>query len=279
MNIRIRAAVMVTTLALAVTAHPTSAPAEGEPVVVGTAYSVASKVYGIDRTLVVHLPNGYEEGGREYPVLYLVDGGVHQDFIPMAGMETLAYLSGQYRPFILVGIQTENRYHELIVESDVPEDLELLPDCGGAADFRRHVRGEVIPWVEERYGTSGESALIGESLAGLFITETFLREPETVTHYIAVSPSLWWRNMALSHEAADLLQTLDFPADRSFFLTVASEGGMMEEGVERLAAALEAHAPEGLRWWYEPMPDEDHHTIYNPATLKALRLVFAPEGE
>lgn len=247
------------------------------PVVIGTSIAFESDVLNQTRHLVVHLPAGYEQGNQDYPVLYLVDGGVQQDFIPMAGMEALASLSGQYRPFILVGVQTENRYHELTALSTVEYDLEMIPDNGGAKDFRRHLLEEVKPWVKARYRTSGEDGIIGESLAGLFIAETFLRTPDSFTHYISVSPSLWWLDMGLSKEAAGLLQDPDFPSDRSFYLTVASEGGAMLEGVERLNAALENHAPRGLQWWYQPMPDEHHHTIYNPATLRALRLVFAPE--
>jgi predicted alpha/beta superfamily hydrolase len=252
-------------------------PAEGSPVVVGTAVPLASAVYDGTRTVVVRLPAGYEEGEAAYPVLYVVDGGARQDFVPMAGLAELATLSGQYRPFILVGVQTENRYHELTVRSDVAADLEVNPDCGGAAAFRRHLQEEVKPFVEGRYRTTGEDAVIGESLAGLFITETFLREPHTFSHYMAVSPSLWWRDMGLAREAAGLLQASWFPADRSLYLTVADEGGAMQEGVDRLVNALAAHAPSGTVWWYDPMPDEQHHTIYHPAALRALRLVFPPE--
>ena len=83
--------------------------------------------------------------------------------------------------------------------------------------------------------------------------------------------------MGLSREASSLLQRDGFPADRTFYLTIANEGGTMLEGAQRLAKALEADAPSGLRWWYDPMPEEEHHTIYNPAVLRALRLVFAPD--
>jgi len=214
-----------------------------------------------------------------YPVLYLLDGGIAQDFLPMVGMSALGSLSGQYRAFILVGIQSENRYLEMTAPSTVADDLKAIANNGGAATLRRFIGDEIKPWVTANYRTSGEDAVIGESLAALFISETFLRAPQSFDHYIAVSPSLWWRDMGLSQEASALLSATDFPADRTFFLTIASEGGTMLEGVDRLAEALTNHAPEGTRWWYEPLPQEHHHTIYNPATLRALRHVFAPRQE
>jgi predicted alpha/beta superfamily hydrolase len=246
------------------------------PVTIGSQILLESGIYGTGRTVTVSLPWSYGDGNRRYPVLYVVDGGVQQDFLPMAGMSALGSLSMQYREFILVGVQTENRYVELTAASALEDDLRWLPENGGAEQFRRHLLDEVKPWIEARYRTSGEDAIIGESLAGLFITETFLRTPASFDHFIAVSPSLWWRGEGLSHEAADLLAEGGF-GGHSLYLTIADEGEDMQTGMDRLVAALEAGAPDDLTWWYRPMPDEHHGTIYNPATLDALRLVFAPE--
>ncbi|MFT5233747.1 MAG: putative alpha/beta superfamily hydrolase [Candidatus Krumholzibacteriia bacterium] len=246
---------------------------------VGQSFPYSSAVFEDTRTLNVYLPADYDSSSTNYPVLYLLDGGVTQDFIPIVGMAALGPLSGQYRPFIVVGIQTENRYFELTTPSEIERDVQAIPNNGGAEKLRRYIVDEVKPWVAANYRTSGEDAVIGESLAGLFISETFLTAPETFTHYIAVSPSMWWRDMSLSKEAMALLQGDDFPSDRSIYLTIADEGGIMLEGVERLAEALKNHAPAGTKWWYEPMPNEHHNTIYNPATLQALRLIFAPQTE
>ena len=40
-------------------------------------------------------------------------------------------------------------------------------------------------------------AVVGESLAGLFILETFFEEPQLFGTYIALSPTLWWNAQAL----------------------------------------------------------------------------------
>ena len=135
---------------------------------------------------------------------------------------------------------------------------------------------EVRPAVNAAFRTSGETAIIGESVAGFFIAETFLTAPDNFDHYISVSPSMWWDDMGLAKSASDLLAGHAYENPKSFYLTVADEGGEHREGVDKLVAALEAATPEGLTWWYEPMEGEHHHTIYNPASLKALRLIFAP---
>lgn len=126
--------------------------------------------------------------------------------------------------------------------------------------------------MESRYRTTDQRVVLGESLAGLFVVDTFLRAPETFDMYIAVSPSLWWRGALLANSAAERLQD-DFPADRSLYLASADEADIIA-GIEPLVAALREHAPASLRWWYEPMPEEHHNTIYHPATLRALRLML-----
>ena len=43
-----------------------------------------------------------------------------------------------------------------------------------------------------------------------------------------------------------------------------------------LAGILKKGAPTALKWFYQPLPEETHATIYHPAALEALRRIFAP---
>ena len=70
------AAVMAVSFAAPVLAQ-TAAPAASTPISVGDAYSVRSTVLDEDRRIMVHLPSGYEQSGRSYPVLYLLDPEAH----------------------------------------------------------------------------------------------------------------------------------------------------------------------------------------------------------
>jgi hypothetical protein len=117
--------------------------------------------------------------------------------------------------------------------------------------------------------------VIGESLAGLFIVETLLRQPALFDTYIAASPSLWWDNQSLAKEATALLAKAD-PAvvgSRRIWLTLGSEGAEMLAAVETLAAALKPVTGQG-RFTYHPLPDEHHNTIFHPAAGLALRQLY-----
>lgn len=265
-----------TGLSLACKAAPASAPLVEELTIsIGTQLPISSTILGEPRTLSVFLPWSYDQRQEPFPVLYLIDGGPEQDFMPVAGLAALASLSAQYREFIVIGVETFDRRYELTTPSQVAYDLQQIPKNGGADDFRRFIHEEVQPLIESRYRTTGERLVLGESLAGLFIVDTFLRSPETFDMYIAVSPSLWWRQAELAKSASNHLQA-SFPTGKSLYIASADEPDILA-GIDPLARALRAHAPASLCWWYESMPDEHHNTIYHPATLRALRLMLGAD--
>ena len=115
---------------------------------------------------------------------------------------------------------------------------------------------------------------MGESLAGLFVAETFLKQPDAFDGYIAIDPSLWWDKEALARAAPALLAQ-QTPGAHALFMAIADSGPAMRLGQAQLAAAVKAAALPDLAFTYVQMFDERHGTIYHRAALNALRLVFA----
>ncbi|NQD35945.1 alpha/beta hydrolase [Permianibacter sp. IMCC34836] len=221
----------------------------------------------------MYLPPGYDDSKATYPVLYLLDGGVDEDFIHIAGIASLAADWRNIREFIVIGVASLDRYHELDHPSAVPAEQQRWPTAGGSAQFREFLAKELIPYVQQHFRVSDESVLMGESAAGLFVTETFLRQPALFNGYIAISPSLWWDGQSLAKAAPGLLATANLHNKR-LYLALGDEGGEMEDGVNKLVAAVKAAAPADFHWSYTPMPQESHSTIYHPAALAALRQFF-----
>ena len=247
---------------------------DGAPIVIGASHAVPSAVLGETRRVNVWLPASYGSGDGRYPVLYLIDGGMEEDFHHISGLAQISGAYGVTREFIVVGVESgATRKRDLTFPSADPEDIKQAPHNGGAAKYRRFLAEELKPWVEARYRTDGDDTLMGESLAALFVVETLLRAPELFDGYVAVSPSLWWNRGSLAREAEGLLRSRSFSSKR-LFLTVANEGEAM--GVDALAAALKAVNPPGLSWTFEPMPAETHASIYHPAATRAFRVIYAP---
>jgi hypothetical protein len=244
------------------------------PVVIATSYTLESSVLGQTRRINVYLPPSYAVGDARFPVLYLLDGGVKEDFFHIAGIASLAADFRKIREFIVVGIEGIDRYHDFTYPTTVESDSQRLPTNGGSARFRMFLGSELTPFIEQRFRVTEESVLMGESAAGLFVTETLLRQPDLFRGYIAVSPMLWWDGQSLAREADSLLRK-PFPPARRLYLTIADEGGPMGEGVDRLVEALQAHAPGDMDWIFVPMGQETHGTVFHPAALSAVRRLFA----
>jgi predicted alpha/beta superfamily hydrolase len=257
---------------------PVSAAEKSLPLVIGETFTIDSKVLGETRRLNVYLPAGYAAApDTRFPVLYMPDGGIAEDFLHVAGLIQVSAGNGTMRPFILVGIENTQRRRDLTGPTENEDDKKIAPRVGESEAFRLFLRRELMAEVRARYRTTKETAIVGESLAGLFVVETFLLEPDLFDTYIAVDPSLWWNKQRLVADAADRLQARK-GLDKVLYL--ASSGDDERIGAtQRFADTLAKHAPRGLRWHYEKMPDEKHSTIYHPAALKAFRAVFQPRKD
>ena len=246
----------------------------GEDIVLGHSVTIESEILGEERRINLYLPPDYEElPDQRYPALFLLDGGVHEDFLHIAGIASLAADFRRIRPFIVVGIEGIDRYHDLFPSSKVASEMERLPTAGGAAEFRRFLGEELLPFISANYRVSEDTVLIGESAAGLFVVETLLRTPMLFGGYIAVSPSLWWDGQALAKSASKVLRDTK-PRGRRAFLTIADEGGEMREGLDAVVQALRSRGEGSVDVTFEPMESESHGTIFHPAALRAVRLFF-----
>lgn len=238
------------------------------PIVVGEARIVQSKALNEARTVNVYLPPGYKTSGKRYPVLYLIDGGVEQDFLHVAGTSQLGGIWGRSEDIIVVGIETKDRRKELTGPTRDPELLKKYPTAGGSAAFRAFIRNEVKPLISSNYRVSGKDAVIGESLAGLFIVETYLREPKLFGGYAAISPSLWWDKERLSFEAKRNVTPAQ--SQHRLYLTIANEGGEQQAATDRLLSAL----PSASSVCHAPRPDLTHAIIYHAVSPTAFQFLF-----
>lgn len=242
------------------------------PLVIGETFTIDSKILNETRRINVYLPPGYAEApAGKFPVLYMPDGGLAEDFLHVAGLVQVGVGNGTMRPFVLVGIENTQRRRDMTGPTENENDRKIAPRVGGSAAFRAFLRDELMPQVKARYRTTNETAIVGESLAGLFVVETFLTEPELFDTYIAFDPSLWWNDQKLVNGAAKNLPK----TAKTLYFASSDEPGIIVN-TEKLADALAKHAPPTLHWHYEKMPEEHHGTIYHPAALKAFRAVLKP---
>jgi predicted alpha/beta superfamily hydrolase len=269
----IGAAILILSSPLPAQSSATDASAPS-PIAIGETFTIQSKTLSETRRINVYTPPQYTESrDTRLPVLYMPDGGIAEDFLHVAGLVQVSTGNGTMRPFILVGIENTQRRRDLTGPTQNVEDKKIAPKVGGSAAFRQFIRSELMPLINSRYRTTRETAIIGESLAGLFIVETLFLEPDLFDTYIAFDPSVWWNDGELVNRAAERLRTGNF-AGRTLY--VASSVDDRAGQLRRFAEMLRNSAPKNLKWEFEPMPDETHATIYHPAALRALRRLFKP---
>ena len=197
------------------------------------------------------------------------DGGVGEDFLHIAGLVQVLTGNGTMRPVLVVGIENTERRRDMTGPTESAEDRKIAPRVGGSAVFRAFIRDELMPEVRKRYRTTTETAIVGESLAGLFVVETFLLAPELFDTYIAFDPSLWWNNGKVVAGAGEALRGKSL-AGKSLFIASSGDAKLIEP-VTRLAAVVEK---SDARIRHEHMAGETHATIYHPAALRAFGLLF-----
>jgi uncharacterized protein len=242
----------------------------------GFTHTIQSEILGGPREINVWVPPiaDDERAFARFPAIYVLDGGVDQDFPHIAGLGQLGALSWTHQRLIIVGVKTENRRAELTRQPHNARHAAEFPEAGGARRFQQFLAEEVIPFVEARYPTGEVRTLMGESLAGLFVIDTFLHEPNMFNSYAAISPSLWWDDQ---HFARDGGHDLEGRAvgNTTIYLTIANEGGATQAGMDRFLRLLEA-APEGSVHWrfVDRSATDTHATIYHGAALDALRWLY-----
>ena len=90
---------------------PLRAQETHSPYVIGTTRQLHSDVLGEDRQLIIHLPQGYERGQQQYPVMYLLDGDAH--FHHTTGITHFLTRGGYMPAMIVVAIPNTDRTRDL----------------------------------------------------------------------------------------------------------------------------------------------------------------------
>ena len=259
---------------IAAQSQPTMSPAITSPATDSMpqheSFHIKSVALGEDRLINVYLPAKYRASpsAAALPVLYMPDGGTDEDFPHIAHAVDSLIIAGAIRAVMVVGIPNTERRRDLTGPTRVASDSAIAPHVGKSAQFRQFIRDELIPDISRRYRVTGERTIIGESLAGLFIVETFLDDHALFTHYVAFDPSVWWNGGALIASAKAKIAAFD-SRPHSLYLATSKEPSTAV-GTSQLAKMLAAANVKGLQWTYLPRTDLEHSNIFRTLEIRGL---------
>lgn len=240
---------------------------------IGETVTFTSSVLGEERQLNVYLPNGYAENKeKEYPVIYLLDGSMDEDFIHIAGLVQFGSFSWieMVPESIVVGIANVNRNRDYTYPSTDKEYVNKYPETGHSEAFIKFVEEEVQPLVEDTFRVTDEKTLIGQSLGGLVATEILFKKPDLFTNYIIVSPSLWY-----DYESLLKLNPVSYKGKKKIFIAVGKEGDVMERVATELYEKLQKEKGKKTTLGFKFLPEQDHGDALHLAVYHAFETLFA----
>ena len=118
------------------------------PVVAHESFTLPSSHPAEARHINVYKPPGYDTCKGRYPVLYMPDGGLEEDFPHVAEAVDKATRKGEIQPLVVVGIEHTQRRRDMTAPTHVASDQELAPQVRGSAAFRALIANELVPVVQ-----------------------------------------------------------------------------------------------------------------------------------
>ncbi len=247
------------------------------PINIGETVILTSKILKQDRALNIYLPESYDATSyKKYEVIYLLDGGMDEDFLHIAGLVQFANFSwiSMIPESIVVGIVNIDRKHDLTFPSNSVRDKKEFPTTGGSADFIQFITNEVQPYINSNYNVSETKTLIGQSLGGLLASEILLKQPSAFTNYIIVSPSTWWDDQSILD-----LKPKKLDGFKNIHISVGKEGPMMETGATNLYYTLWQAYGDNAAVSYEYLKEQDHGDALHLSVYKAFQEMSANSKE
>ena len=228
--------------------------------------SLQSQVLKQNRKLHICLPEGYDESVTNYPVIYILDAvDRDQHAVPTA---RFLFLNQKMPKAIIVGILNIDRNHDFL-----PDSSKNAPTGGGADNFVRFFKSELIPYISKNFKAEPFKVLIGHSYGGVFAMHALITDPELFDAYIAIDPSFWYKdNLPIRNAKEEFQKAKDW--DRSIFITGREGEGMKGMGINDMDSLLKLSAPKDLAWKVVSYPNEDHGSVTFKSVYDGLRYIF-----
>ncbi|WP_312173742.1 alpha/beta hydrolase-fold protein [Chryseobacterium sp.] len=243
-----------------------------KPLTIGEIRTIKSKILNEDRTLNIYLPQNFDRA-KSYPVIYLLDGSMNEDFIHVTGLIQFFNQMYSMSETIVVGIANVDRKRDFTFHTDLKDLQKDYPTTGHSDKFISFLEKELKPYIENQFKTTDEY-LFGQSLGGLLATEILLKKPEMFTHYFIISPSLWWDDESLLKQAGQLLNKIPHTKKFIYISVGKGEHPVMVKDAEDLFDVLKKANKKNWTVEYKMMETDNHATILHRSLYEGLLKLF-----
>jgi len=255
---------------------------------------ISSEITGQDYRLFVVMPENLSStSAAVYDVVYVLDIN-SEDSTQLVQFQRAFTQLPDIPDFILVGVgfAPDEEHRGLRTAHFSPsndeeidrEILALLPSLsasenvqnwqsGGAREFARVMKSEIVPYLENNFSASGSDTVMGASLAGLFLSMILLEQPEIFDNYVITSPSTWWNDFELFENTGSLHSE---NLKGKVYLSVGGlENSEMLESYNRLSNVLEENDSANLMFKSEVIEDQTHLSVIPISYMNGLSYIFS----
>ena len=256
------------------TGSSTQEPVNNASILLGQEVSLYSKVLDEERKLLIRLPENYRaDNANGYPVLVTLDGQTH--FKHISG--TVDWLSNQ-----------ASRIPEMIVvaitNTQRGRDMTAGHNNGGADNFIKFIKTELVPYIDSTYHTASFRILAGHSMAGHLTLNVLNQAPDLFNAYITMSP--WFHQDRGETKLIDMLaHKLKRPeyANKFVFASIGDEKRLKPK-YDRFIDTLAAKTHKKMLWQHKVSDKDNHMSIPSNTINDALTFIFeaqrlSPESE
>lgn len=243
-----------------------------KPLTIGEIRTVNSKILKEERTLNIYLPQNFNKT-KSYPVIYLLDGSINEDFIHVTGLVQFFNQMYSMPETIVVGIGNIDRKRDFTFHTDLKDLQKDYPTTGHSDKFIGFLEKELKPYIESQFKTT-DTYLFGQSLGGLLATEILLKKPEMFDNYFIISPSLWWDDESLLKQASQAVSKI--PDTKKFVYISVGKGEhpVMVKDTEDLYGILKKANKKNWTVEYKMMETDNHATILHRSLYEGLVKLF-----
>lgn len=240
---------------------------DGDDVAIGKYRVLESAVLGEQRRILVNLPEGYENTGIKYAVVFHLYGDYAMTYFADAASALHRLHSFRHMPgVILVGVDNTDRYRDL-------RPLKADGNPGGADQFARYLREELIPFIRENYRAADYNILAGPQagacfgfyslmehtgLFDAFILENSFNNPEVIDNYLLT-------------KAKDFFKP-GKSLKKFLYMKIDSQSPNYPFALKQ-KSIIEANTPQNFRFRFETLDQGDY--LIETGFLKGFRELFS----
>ena len=218
-----------------------SAQINNKDIVVGSSFTIHSKIMNDDREIQVFLPDSYTKSNKKYPVLYILDG--QRYFLHGVSLQK-SFVEFRHTPeFIVVGISKKKSERNRNFSVNSKKYLEFIEK-------------ETIALIDEKFRTSKKRLLFGWAYGGGFVVETMTTKPNLFNAYISASPFPLNNKI----DKVDSLFTKNPNFDKLLYFTSGSDEGLVKDETEKLNLLMTNKAPKTMNWTFRELRGEQHRS-------------------